>query len=634
MSASPFPRFEALPYVEESSRYFDALKDLDWPVFLDSGGRLNGRSDIIAAAPCRKLVTRGDTTLILGEGNVSESRQDPFSLVREAVGEPAGHFTPLAFEGGAIGYFGYDLGRRLEKLPELARDIDGLPEMMIGIYDWVVVVDHEQRQAWLVAQGRSSQTAALWHELLRRLNQLPVHPAAEPLRAPGGFEAGIDREEYRRQFARIQTWIRDGDCYQVNYTQRFDAYVEGDGWQAYREMRALNPVPFGAFLRFDELEILSFSPERFLKLEGRRVTTEPIKGTRPRSEDPGKDLRLQRELSQSIKDRAENLMIVDLLRNDLGRSCVPGSIHVDRLFEIQSFPTVHHMVSTISGELAPGLGGADLLRHAFPGGSITGAPKRRAMEIIAELEPHARQAYCGSVFYLSADGRMDSNIAIRTLVLSGGQASFWAGGGIVAVVQDHAERVFVEYIHAARRLEVGGVEGAQAMADVVQRFPHAERKRGREHGVLHVVRGLALHRGRDQVGPQQLEMGAVVVQRDHVAVDALLQHHGASAGTDVLLDQGMGRVHGHVADVLGLRVIRHAQAMLVIRVQHRGITGHLDRYALDLGQLFQRVDPTQPQVVCSHVQAGRHVAALVAETRAQQTAACRFHDGHVDGGVS
>jgi para-aminobenzoate synthetase component 1 len=339
MSAAPFPRFVALPYVEESSRYFDALKDLDWPVFLDSGGRLNGRSDVIAAAPCKKLVTRGDTTRILAEGEAATSREDPFSLVREALGEPAGDFTPLAFEGGAIGYFGYDLGRRIEKLPELAEDIDGLPEMMIGIYDWVVVVDHENRQAWLVAQGRSAQTAAIWDELLERLGSPPADSFRQPLHAPHGFEASIGRDAYRRQFARIQAWIRDGDCYQVNYTQRFDAQVAGDGWQAYREMRALNPVPFGAFLQFDDLEVLSFSPERFLKLEGRRVTTQPIKGTRPRSEDPDEDLRHRRELMQSVKDRAENLMIVDLLRNDLGRVCEPGSIGVRDLFKVESFPT-------------------------------------------------------------------------------------------------------------------------------------------------------------------------------------------------------------------------------------------------------------------------------------------------------
>jgi len=432
MSAAPFPRFEALPYVEESSRYFDALKDLDWPVFLDSGGRLNGRSDVIAAAPCRKLVTRGDTTRMLGEGDTRTSREDPFSLVREALGEPAGDFTPLAFEGGAIGYFGYDLGRRIERLPELAKDIDGLPEMMVGIYDWVVVVDHENRQAWLVAQGRSAQTGAIWDELLERLGSPPAGSFRQPLHAPHGFEAGIDRDEYRRQFARIQAWIRDGDCYQVNYTQRFDAQVAGDGWQAYREMRALNPVPFGAFLQFDDLEILSFSPERFLKLEGRRVTTQPIKGTRPRSENPDEDLRHKRELMQSLKDRAENLMIVDLLRNDLGRVCEPGSIGVRDLFTVESFPTVHHMISTVSGRLRDGEDAMSLLRACFPGGSITGAPKIRAMEIIEELEPARRGIYCGSIGYVGFNGDMDTSIVIRTLVRRGDRAHYWVGGGIVA----------------------------------------------------------------------------------------------------------------------------------------------------------------------------------------------------------
>ena len=432
MSAAPFPRFEALPYVEESSRYFDALKDLDWPVFLDSGGRLNGRSDVIAAAPCRKLVTRGDTTRMLGEGDTRTSREDPFSLVREALGEPAGDFTPLAFEGGAIGYFGYDLGRRIERLPELAKDIDGLPEMMVGIYDWVVVVDHENRQAWLVAQGRSAQTAAIWDDLLERLGSPPADSFRQPLHAPHGFEAGIDREEYRRQFARIQAWIRDGDCYQVNYTQRFDAQVAGDGWQAYREMRALNPVPFGAFLQFDDLEILSFSPERFLKLEGRRVTTQPIKGTRPRSENPDEDLRHKRELMQSLKDRAENLMIVDLLRNDLGRVCEPGSIGVRDLFTVESFPTVHHMISTVTGRLRDGEDAMSLLRACFPGGSITGAPKIRAMEIIEELEPARRGIYCGSIGYVGFNSDMDTSIVIRTLVRHGDRAHYWVGGGIVA----------------------------------------------------------------------------------------------------------------------------------------------------------------------------------------------------------
>jgi para-aminobenzoate synthetase component 1 len=452
MSGRVFPRFEALPYVEESSSYFDALKDLDWPVFLDSGGRLNGKTDVIAAAPCKRLVTRGEITEIIVDGSSESSTRDPFELVREALGERAGNFSPLAFEGGAIGYFGYDLGRRIEKLPVIAEDLDGLPEMMIGIYDWVVIVDHELRQAWLVAQGRAEQTASIWDRLLQRLKQPVRQPAGMPLRAAEGFQATIDRDTYRRQFGKIQAYIRAGDCYQVNYTQRFEAAVEGSGWQAYREMRARNPVPFGAFLQFDSLEILSFSPERFLKLDDGSVTTEPIKGTRPRGGNPREDQRLKQELADSLKDRAENLMIVDLLRNDLGRVCEPGSIGVRDLFKVESFPTVHHMVSTVSGTLREGEDAPGLLRACFPGGSITGAPKIRAMEIIEELEPVRRGIYCGAIGYIGFNGDMDTSIVIRTLVRQGSKAHYWVGGGIVADSDADAEyQECLDKAHAFKR---------------------------------------------------------------------------------------------------------------------------------------------------------------------------------------
>ncbi|MEZ5501956.1 MAG: anthranilate synthase component I family protein [Halioglobus sp.] len=211
------------------------------------------------------------------------------------------------------------------------------------------------------------------------------------------------------------------------------ARYRGDPWAAYRALRPLAAAPFAAYLTLaQDAALLCLSPERFLSLHGHRVETSPIKGTRPRDTDPQADALARADLRASQKDRAENLMIVDLLRNDLGRSCVPGSIHVDRLFEVQSYPTVHHLVSTISGELQAGRNAMDLLRDSFPGGSITGAPKRRAMEIIAELEPDERSVYCGSVVYISADGRMDSNIAIRSLLCHDSTVRCWGGGGIVA----------------------------------------------------------------------------------------------------------------------------------------------------------------------------------------------------------
>ena len=212
---------------------------------------------------------------------------------------------------------------------------------------------------------------------------------------------------------RDRAYIHAGDCYQVNLAQRFSADYRGDPWHAYRALRTVAAAPFSAYLALGaDNAVICLSPERFLSLHGHHVETAPIKGTRPRHSDHAADRQAARELRASHKDRAENLMIVDLLRNDLGRSCVPGSIHVDRLFEVQSLPTVHHLVSTISGELRPDRRAAELLRDCFPGGSITGAPKRRAMEIIAELEPDPRQVYCGSLLYISADGRMDSNLSL------------------------------------------------------------------------------------------------------------------------------------------------------------------------------------------------------------------------------
>jgi para-aminobenzoate synthetase component 1 len=248
----------------------------------------------------------------------------------------------------------------------------------------------------------------------------------------GPVASNFTRRRYAEAVQRILDYIRAGDCYQVNLAQRFSVAVGGDPWLLYRRLRAVNPAPFSAYLATPWGEVLSCSPEQFLEVRGRCVQTKPIKGTRPRSPEPGEDAALRAALRASPKDRAENVMIVDLLRNDLGKSCAIGSVQVPKLCEVESFATVHHLVSTVTGTLAPGKDALDLLRGCFPGGSITGAPKRRAMEIIEELEPHRRGIYCGSIGYLGYDGSMDTNIAIRTLVISGGRARFWAGGGIVA----------------------------------------------------------------------------------------------------------------------------------------------------------------------------------------------------------
>jgi para-aminobenzoate synthetase component 1 len=343
----------------------------------------------------------------------------------------------MPFPGGALGYFAYDLGRRIDRLPLVARDAEGLPEVAVGIYAWAVVTDHVERCRWLVWNDIGG--APPLESLLETFASVPRPSRRAPFAVLSPVVSNLDRAAYAAAFARIQRYIRDGDCYQVNFAQRYSARVEGDPWPVYRALRRQSPAAFGAYLSLPFCKVLSNSPERFLEVRGRAVETRPIKGTRPRHADPAQDAALAADLARSAKDRAENLMIVDLLRNDLGKSCEPGSIEVPRLFEVESLATVHHLVSTVTGRLRADCDATDLLRGCFPGGSVTGAPKRRAMQIIEELEPHRRGIYCGSIGYLGFEGAMDTSIAIRTLVVSEGSARFWAGGGIVADSQEEAE---------------------------------------------------------------------------------------------------------------------------------------------------------------------------------------------------
>jgi para-aminobenzoate synthetase component 1 len=363
---------------------------------------------------------------------LSSSRDDPFQLLREMLGEQSPPSAGLPFSGGAIGYLSYDLAHCLERLPSIAVDDIDMPEMAIGIYDWAVVVDHQQKQSWLVGQGRDPATGQRWDELVELFSSLPEQKTRQPFRLDGEIESNLSKEQYAAAFSRIKEYIRNGDCYQVNLAQRFSATVSGDPWLAYCSLRQINPAPFGSYLNLPDGEILGCSPERFLKVTGDEVETKPIKGTRPRAEDPAADRQLAEELANSAKDRSENLMIVDLLRNDLGKSCEPGSIHVPSMFAVESFATVHHLVSTIKGRLAADKDAVALLRGCFPGGSITGTPKVRAMEIIEELEPNRRGIYCGSIGYFGFDGSMDSSITIRTMLHQDGDIYFSVGGGIVA----------------------------------------------------------------------------------------------------------------------------------------------------------------------------------------------------------
>ena len=420
---------EFIPYFCDAAGYYNAIADLPWAMWLDSAGM--GRFDIICAQPIATLVTQGATTTIHDVQGTRHSAEDPFDLLRQQLNQGCESIPGIPFCGGALGYWGYDLARRWMPLPEQARDAEQLPEMAIGIYDWAVVVDHQLKIAQLVSRQLSPQTSQVLPEILLSLQKAHAMPEGN-FRVHGLVSSNFTRASYNAAFAQIQDYLYAGDCYQVNLAQRYSAQVSGNTLSAYQELRHLSPAPYSAFLNFPHARILCASPERFLRVQEGNVETKPIKGTRPRMENPMLDASVVDELRGSAKDRAENLMIVDLLRNDLGKSCMPGSVQVSKLFDVESFAQVHHLISTITGQLAPGQDALSLLRNCFPGGSVTGAPKLRAMQIIEQLEPHRRSVYCGAIGYVGHDGNMDSNIAIRTLIYSRDEIRFWAGGGIVA----------------------------------------------------------------------------------------------------------------------------------------------------------------------------------------------------------
>ena len=426
----------SIPYCTDAAAYYAAIADLPWAIWLDSGGR--GHYDILCAQPLTTLLTRGATTVISQAAGTQHSTDNPLDLLRQQLGAPLPALPAVPFAGGALGYWGYDLARRWVTLPAQAQDAEQLPDMAIGIYDWAIVLDHQQQTAQLVSHLRAPTTAQVLPQILARLHGSSQARGPE-FTVQGGITSNLPRAAYQSAFDTVQHYLREGDCYQVNLAQRYAAHASGDAFSAYLELRRLSPAPYAAFLNLPQAQILCASPECFLHVHNGQVQTMPIKGTRLRLADPQQDAQTIYDLQHSAKDRAENLMIVDLLRNDLGKSCAPGSVQTPRLFEIESFAQVHHLVSTITGQLAAGQDALALLRNCFPGGSVTGAPKQRAMEIIEQLEPHRRGVYCGSIGYAGFDGNMDSNIAIRTLVYANGEIRFWAGGGVVADSEEEGE---------------------------------------------------------------------------------------------------------------------------------------------------------------------------------------------------
>jgi para-aminobenzoate synthetase component 1 len=436
MSMTHAIHVEALSYVADTAALFESVAAEPWAVFLDSnaGQPAGGRWDIVALAPRATLRTVGDVTKVRAGNSCRRSTGDPLDLLRAALGPSTEPAAGLPFVGGAIGWLGYDLGRRFERLGLETRLDPGVPQMAVGIYDWALVVDHWERAMWLVGRGDIADPR---RQRLRRLaairpGRTGAAAARRAFRVMGRPSSELDAAGYARRFAAVQDYIRAGDCYQVNLARRWLVPVAGDPWGAYVRLRQLNPAPFAAYLNTPGMQVACASPERFLALRDGQVESRPIKGTAARHPEPERDRALADGLAASAKDRAENLMIVDLLRNDLGRCCEIGSVRVPALFEVESYAGVHHLVSTVTGRLRGDADAAALLRACFPGGSITGAPKIRAMQIIDELEGAPRGVYCGSIGYIGFDGAMDTNVAIRTASVADGVLDFRAGGGLVA----------------------------------------------------------------------------------------------------------------------------------------------------------------------------------------------------------
>ncbi|WP_110710615.1 aminodeoxychorismate synthase component I [Salinicola sp. CR57] len=446
--ARPWLEIADFPYTPDPGPLFERLHRRPGAVLLDSGrpDAPGGRFDILSSDPL--------ATLTIDEGQVRcepsiRLPDEPFAAQRalldhaEAEWLPhlpadlAARTAPLPFLGGLIGHWSYSLASARDPSGHSSPRVDSrpgpkLPSARLGLYDWALIQDHEAQRSWLVATAERRQQVMRW-----------LHEAATPSQPDfaltGPFVGDIDRAGYARRFQRVIDYLHAGDCYQINLAQRFTARFEGSTWKAYRRLRRATPTPYGGYLAWDDKAILSLSPERFIGVVDGQVETRPIKGTRPRGSTPDEDRQLAEELQQSAKDRAENVMIVDLLRNDLGRVCRPGSVKVPQLCSLESYANVHHLVSVVCGELASPAQPLDLLAAAFPGGSITGAPKRRAMQIIDELEPSQRSVYCGSLGYLDRRGHLDTSIAIRTVVADGDTLHIWGGGGLVADSDEEAE---------------------------------------------------------------------------------------------------------------------------------------------------------------------------------------------------
>ncbi len=405
---------------------FTIFKDEKDSFILDSAMDKNklGRYSFISSNPFKTL-------------KYKNSEKNPLDYLKSELNKyKVENNTHLPFIGGAVGYLSYDLGNYIENLPRSAKDDLNVYDLYFGLYNYVIVVDHLEDKTYIATPGldeKKEEIIALHIE--KKINEAEIqgiNPICyeEKEVSPTKLSSNFTKKGFEDSVEKVREYIKSGDIYQANLTQRFSGKTTLSSYELYRDLRRVSPAPFGAYLNFEDFNILSNSPERFIKCIDRKLETRPIKGTRPRGKNKEEDLKLQEELRNSEKDRAELLMIVDLERNDIGRISKIGSVKVPELFVIEPYANVNHLVATVVGELDDDKDAVDAIKATFPGGSITGAPKIRAMEIIDELEPTQRNAYTGSIGYIGFNGDMDLNIAIRTIVKKDDDVYFQVGGGM------------------------------------------------------------------------------------------------------------------------------------------------------------------------------------------------------------
>ena len=447
----PSPVIETLPLSCAAIELLPALARRQFPLALFSGEH-SGDWDILTADPVRSLASQNGKLSVYRDGqqHTADAGADAFGTLESWLDDNANPLLSLPFTGGLAGFWGYESlhgGLRINA-PAAGPDI---PELWVSDYRWALL-HHRPSGQW--------QLAADTPERARDIKQWLAEAAPEAaFTLDATFAASSTRSDYQQAFTAIQDYLHAGDCYQVNLARHFSAPYTGSPVAAFMALAATHSAPFSAYIGLpDNKAVLSFSPESFLSMNADgHVRTRPIKGTRPRHGDAAADAQAARDLAASEKDRAENLMIVDLLRNDLGKCCAPGSIKASKLFELESHANVHHLASTVEGQCRAGVTPLQVLQACFPGGSITGAPKQRAMQIIAELETVRRSVYCGAIGYINGDGQMNTSIAIRTLVADGKHMHCWGGSGIVADSQADDEyqecedkvRVFMQALEKA-----------------------------------------------------------------------------------------------------------------------------------------------------------------------------------------